>query len=72
MTNNKNYVQLDDDKWYKFNRSDYLICCDCSLVHKLKFKIIDGKIFIKFIRDDRATSAYRRNHKIKKEIKELV
>lgn len=56
----KGYVELVDGKWYHFTKTDYLICCDCNLVHKMKFKVENGKIFIKLWRDERSTSAYRR------------
>jgi len=55
-----NYIQVEEDKWYHFTRKDALVCCDCSLTHKLQFKIENGKIYIKFKVDSRATSAYRR------------
>ena len=68
---NRNYIQTFEGKWYDFNRNDTLICCDCSLVHKLQFKIVNGKIFIKFKRDNRATAAYRKGKEVKSKIKKL-
>jgi len=64
--------QLEDDKWYRFSKTDYLLCCDCSLFHILKIKIIDGKIFMKWIRDDKATASYRRSKKVKQIIKKIA
>ena len=42
-------------------------CCDCGLVHRLKYKVIDGKtIEIRVWRDDKETKRVRkRNAKIK-------
>jgi len=38
-------------------------CCDCGLIHRLDFRIVDGKVEFRTRRDDRATSAARRNFK---------
>jgi hypothetical protein len=66
-----NYIQTEEGKWYHFTRKDNLVCCDCCLSHKIRFKIVDGKIYIKFLRDDRATAGYRRNKEAQKTIKSI-
>ena len=38
-------------------------CCDCGLIHRLDFKIVDGRIEFRTRRDDRATAAARRSFK---------
>jgi hypothetical protein len=35
-------------------------CCDCGLVHRLDFRIVEGRIEFRTRRDDRATAAARR------------
>ncbi|MCC6779757.1 MAG: hypothetical protein IT537_24515 [Hyphomicrobiales bacterium] len=35
-------------------------CCDCGLIHRLDFRIVDGRIEFRTRRDDRATAAARR------------
>jgi hypothetical protein len=35
-------------------------CCDCGLIHRLDFRIVDGRIEFRARRDDRATAAARR------------
>ena len=35
-------------------------CCDCGLIHRLDFRIVDGRVEFKTRRDDRATAAARR------------
>jgi hypothetical protein len=35
-------------------------CCDCGLIHRLDFRIVDGKVEFRTRRDDRATAAARR------------
>lgn len=67
-----NYISVEPNKWYYFARKDGLICCDCSLVHTMQFKIKDKKIYIKFDRDDRATAGYRRSREVKKNIKDIA
>ena len=36
-------------------------CCDCGLVHRLDFRIVEGQIEFRTRRDDRATAAVRRS-----------
>jgi hypothetical protein len=38
-------------------------CCDCGLIHRLDFRIADGRIEFRTRRDDRATAAARRRFK---------
>lgn len=45
---------------YKF------MCCDCSLIHRIKFKIKNGQISWQVWRDNRATAAARRYNKRRK------
>lgn len=42
-------------------------CCDCGLVHKLNFRIVNGALEIQVFRDERATSAVRRGFKFEKD-----
>jgi hypothetical protein len=38
-------------------------CCDCGLIHRLDFRIVDDKVEFRTRRDDRATAAVRRTFK---------
>ena len=38
-------------------------CCDCGLIHRLDFRIVDGRVEFRTRRDDRATAAARRSFK---------
>jgi hypothetical protein len=38
-------------------------CCDCRLIHRLDFRIVDGRIEFRTRRDGRATAAARRSFK---------
>ena len=42
-------------------------CCDCGLIHRLDFRIVDGKVEFRTRRDDRATAAARRTFKFTKD-----
>lgn len=35
-------------------------CCDCNLVHSVRYRIVDGVLTRQLFRDDRRTSALRR------------
>lgn len=35
-------------------------CCDCGLVHRMSFRVVDGKLYIRTHRDRRATAAARK------------
>ena len=37
-----------------------IMCCDCGLVHKVEFKIINGEVGVRFLRDERGTGQARR------------
>ena len=39
-----------------------LMCCDCGLVHQMKFRVIKGQVEFVAMRDYRATAAARRDH----------
>jgi hypothetical protein len=36
-------------------------CCDCGLIHRLDFRIVDDRIEFQTRRDNRATAAARRS-----------
>jgi hypothetical protein len=40
-------------------------CCDCGLIHRLDFRIVDGAIEFRTRRDGRATAAARRGLRAK-------
>jgi len=60
------YQQVyDNEEFILEGRTLYIRCCDCGLVHKYIFRIIDNKIAIKVFRDNRKTAATRRHARIK-------
>jgi hypothetical protein len=38
-------------------------CCDCGLVHDMKFKVIGKRVYIKAKRNNRSTAQKRRGSK---------
>lgn len=60
------YTDKKDGEWSKvIGRKHLLMCCDCGLVHLLKFRIRKGKIEFQGFRDNRATGQARRHRRIK-------
>ncbi len=43
-TKPKRYEQMKDGEWFEVAslRNHLMACCDCGLVHRMNFKIIDG------------------------------
>lgn len=59
------YRQQVDGEWVQPIRRGYkMACCDCGLVHKVDFRVVDRKIQFRAFRDNRATAQVRR-HKAK-------
>lgn len=53
--------QAVDIDW---RHKDYkMACCDCGLVHRLRFVAVGNKLRIRAWRDKRATGALRRHRK---------
>ena len=54
------YTEMEDG-FHEVPRKGYkFMCCDCSLVHSIDFRIRKGRIEIKVDRDNRATGQARR------------
>ena len=56
------YDQFVKDEWYRLKLDGWKhCCCDCGLVHKVYFKIINkSNLEARFERDERATGQIRR------------
>lgn len=58
------YKQIHDGDWVQPVRRDYrMSCCDCGLVHRLDFRLVDGRIQFRAARHRRATAQIRRRMK---------
>jgi hypothetical protein len=55
------YTQVHDGEWFepKPQRGHKTRCCDCGLIHRMDFRVRDGKVQIRAVRDKRATKAFR-------------
>lgn len=56
-------IQLKSESWYVLGIGSapfYEECCDCGLVHKISYKIENGRIFVNYARHDRETAKARK------------
>jgi len=64
-------IQRFNFEWVDVTMERSVQCCDCGLVHKEDYRVIDGKdglhIIRQAVRDNRLTAAKRRSLKIRKE-----
>jgi len=58
------YDLIEDDKLYRYSEMTQLQCCDCGLVHDVKFEL-DG---FRLVQNNRSTGQVRRYMKEKKNI----
>lgn len=56
------YEQAWDGEW--FDAPQYIACCDCGLVHKIKLRKIKGRYQMLVWRDNRRTGQRRRRIKL--------
>ena len=76
----RGYLQITDDEWIAPDRKGFIDqCCDCGLVHIIKYAVIDKRtrkpvpyveVQFKLRVDARKTAASRRKLKFTKESKE--
>lgn len=53
------------DGWFPIlHRNWKLKCCDCSLIHKIDARVVDGRVELKISRDARATAAARKRKRL--------
>ena len=55
------YKHPEAGEWVQpINEGYKLACCDCGLVHRLDFRIYNGRVQFRAFSDVRATTAMRR------------
>lgn len=52
-------VQIVDGIWYRVRGYTHSECCDCALVHKEEYRLVDGHLEWRASRDDAATALRR-------------
>jgi hypothetical protein len=57
------YQQIWDGKWEPLDKDQYIACCDCGLVHRVRVRMHKGKLEAQFTRDNRRTGQVRRHGK---------
>lgn len=71
MTKKGDPVQVVDGSWYAIASGGQPpfeeICCDCGLSHILEYKIDQGRILVKYTRDDKRTRKERARRRKNKE-----
>lgn len=56
--------QLYDNVWYKINDEYTHECCDCGLVHSVKYKLDNGNVMMQWNVNSKET---RKARKVRKE-----
>lgn len=52
---------LKDGEWFAPTHNGFRdACCDCGLVHRVDFRVVEGKVHFRAMRDKRATAAMRK------------
>ncbi len=57
------YRQRDDGERYRIGSTHKVMCCDCGLVHVLRYRRYKGKLYATAWRMTKATAAARRGKK---------
>lgn len=64
MSKKLEYYHASDGEWIRVTKRNHREqCCDCGLVHRVNYRIVEGTIEIQTFRDPRATGGARRNQK---------
>lgn len=62
----KSLKQAKDNEWIQPIRKGYLMgCCDCGLVHRLDFRIVNERIQFKATRARNYTARLRKKDRIR-------
>ena len=59
------YEKWDEGEWVQPVEDGFKSsCCDCGAVHKMDFRVYDGRAQFRAFRDNRATGQVRRHRKV--------
>ncbi len=63
-----NYYHATDGEWIEVPKRGFKEqCCGCGLIHKVDYRIVEGKVQFRATQDGRATAAARRPFKFTKD-----
>ena len=65
VANKLKSIQMYEGKWYRVKGYNYTECCDCALIHKEAFRLVDGSLEWSGTRDDKLTEERRKELGIK-------
>lgn len=54
------YDHVESGKWTTCTKTFDLACCDCSLVHRIDWRLKDGKLQLRFKRNGPSTGGLRK------------
>ena len=64
----KGYSQIFEGEWTEpVMRGFFHQCCDCCMVHRTDYRVVDGKVQFRVSVDRRKTAASRRKLKFQKD-----
>jgi hypothetical protein len=52
-------VQIYDGDWHALSHFTHDECCECGAVHRVEFKLDNGRVFGRYTLDRQATAAAR-------------
>ena len=59
----KKYTQRLDNEWFIIGDKTEIVCCDCGLVHKIRFRVKDKLLWMKAVRLGGKTKQWRKEIK---------
>ena len=67
------YEEPVEGEWVQPEEIGYkMACCSCGLVHRMDFRVVDGRAQFRVFRAPRSTGQVRRHMKIASEIQRLL
>lgn len=60
------YPVFTSGEWIVPDEEFKFCCCDCGLVHQMRFGVLQGNIIMQVRRDNKATAGVRRGKRYKK------
>ena len=72
----KEPIQIFDGSWYALASPSADIhveeCCTCALIHRVDYKVENGRIWVRWVVDEKDTKAARKRRKITREVNAVI